>query len=565
MKTQYSTGILVVAVALAAIGISFTPSPAEACGGLFCDTQQPVNQAAERIVFSTNPDGTVTAVVQILYQGPSEEFAWVLPVPSVPDVSVSSDLAFQRLQLATNPQYTMTTRVEGECREESRGLFGSSNDAAFDSANNAPSPSQDEGVSVLDSGVVGPYDFTVIEVQAGLPQPEEAALDWLDANGYEISAIAPNVIRPYLEEGMALIAFRLTKNSVSGDIRPVVLNYESDNPMIPIKLTAVAANDDMGVMTWVLGDDRAVPVNYKSLVLNEALINWFNPGQNYNAVVSAAADEAGGQGFTTEMAGSTEILDELVWSEGDENQWQRVSDRSFDSIQDAVCEVWSVYGASFEGTWDGWPETVNTFFSGLSSTDRDLIVQNGCQSNNVPSDGDVDVFMSLVEENIIDPMVETQAILSGAPYFTRFFSTLSAAEMTVDPVFDYNPDLPDVSNQHQVERVVECSQDFLRSEAPWRVRLNNGMLVRGVGQNWPIAAGDVPATQLVTQDSTSGEAQVVTDNTRTISLALERNNDDVLSDVDHGCGCATADQRFPVEFLLALVGLGALRLRTRRN
>ena len=55
--------------------------PAQACGGLFCSASAPVNQAAERIIFSKNADQTVTAVVQIQYQGPSEEFAWVLPVP----------------------------------------------------------------------------------------------------------------------------------------------------------------------------------------------------------------------------------------------------------------------------------------------------------------------------------------------------------------------------------------------------------------------------------------------------------------------------------------------------
>lgn len=64
--------------------------PAAACGGLFCSNQNPVNQAAERIIFSDNPDGTVTAVVEILYDGPSEAFSWLLPVPGIPEVGLSS-------------------------------------------------------------------------------------------------------------------------------------------------------------------------------------------------------------------------------------------------------------------------------------------------------------------------------------------------------------------------------------------------------------------------------------------------------------------------------------------
>ena len=47
------------------------PEPAEACGGFFCSASAPINQAAERIIFSKNADQTVTAVVQIQYQGPS--------------------------------------------------------------------------------------------------------------------------------------------------------------------------------------------------------------------------------------------------------------------------------------------------------------------------------------------------------------------------------------------------------------------------------------------------------------------------------------------------------------
>ena len=82
--------------------------------------------------------------------------------------------------------------------------------------------------------------------------------------------------------------------------------------MIPIRPTAVAANDDMGVMVWVLGESRAVPVNYKALELNQALINWLNGARNYNQVVIAAANEAGGQGFVRERAGPSEDYDDVV-------------------------------------------------------------------------------------------------------------------------------------------------------------------------------------------------------------------------------------------------------------
>src|SRR5688500_7608857 len=93
-----------IAAGCLATGLSVAP-PALACGGFFCSAQQPVNQSAERIIFAQNDDSTVTAVIQILYQGPSTEFSWLLPISTVPrndgDIGIASDLAFQRLQAAT--------------------------------------------------------------------------------------------------------------------------------------------------------------------------------------------------------------------------------------------------------------------------------------------------------------------------------------------------------------------------------------------------------------------------------------------------------------------------------
>ncbi len=46
------------------------------------------------------------------------------------------------------------------------------------------------------------------------------------------------------------------------DIQPIKVTYESDKPMIPLRLTAVAANPDMAVITWFYADQQAVPANF---------------------------------------------------------------------------------------------------------------------------------------------------------------------------------------------------------------------------------------------------------------------------------------------------------------
>ena len=152
-------------------------------------------------------------------------------------------------------------------------------------------------VEVVDSGRVGPYVYETISLDPSLEAPGDVAVNWLDDNGYDVSGLGGSTLGSYLLQGMNLIAFKLDKDNDAGTIRPVRLRYEASCPMIPIRPTAVAANDDMGVMVWVLGRARAVPTNYLALELNEAAIDWFTSGSNYDSVVTMAANEAGRSGL----------------------------------------------------------------------------------------------------------------------------------------------------------------------------------------------------------------------------------------------------------------------------
>lgn len=219
--------------ALAGAAASLLAPPAEACGGFFCSQQQPVNQAAERIIFADNGDGTITAVIQIMYEGPSENFSWLLPISTVPegdDLGLASDIAFQRLQAATNPQFNLNTRVEGTCRSQ----FAGRNDG--DEAVSAPGQETCEenqllsdcapsanGVDLAASGVVGAFEWSVISVDGAVADPADAALQWLTQYGYDVTPEAAGLLGPYLAEGMYLLALRLTKGADTGSIRPIKL------------------------------------------------------------------------------------------------------------------------------------------------------------------------------------------------------------------------------------------------------------------------------------------------------------------------------------------------------
>ncbi len=597
MRTVLRTTLIGAAVWAAS---AFAPTTASACGGFFCNTAQPVNQAAEGIVFADNGDGTVTAVIQIQYQGPSKSFSWLLPISSVPktddDIGIASNLAFQRLQAATNPNYTLNVKVEGNCRQDQFNN-GSGPTSAGGSAS-AGVPGLEiggGGVTVEASGIVGAFEWTVISLDKSLADPSDVAVQWLKDNGYDVPSSSPKLLGPYLQSGLYLLALKLTKGADAGSIRPIVLTYTGTQASIPIKLTAVAANDDMGVLTWVLGKTRAVPQNYLSLELNEARINWFNANSNYNSVVTDAANDAGGQGFVTELAGPTSTLKNMIWQQYEEQNWTQFQNTLFQSFNDFFTQAYSRY-SQYDGFWDATRSAV-TLPAGLSFDDFKLCPN--CYASQITFSPAT--YLAALDKSVIEPMKRVQALVDAHPEITRMYTTMSADEMTLDPLFAFNKDLPDISNIHTADRIIECAPTLLQSEAPWRVELPQGGVVRGTGQDaasgiWSSDLNSLPPNRVIVRAGESGSGKVVEDNSKQINALLDRHNAALpaaigsssgggsgfgggSSDVPNtndtanpndtpnsaAGGCNIAHRASPFAALLGAAALGAAFLRRRRR
>ncbi len=148
---------------------------------------------------------------------------------------------------------------------------------------------------------------------------------------------------------------------------------------------------------------------------------------------------------------------------------------------------------------------------------------------------DTAAFLDAVQENVVGPMRQTQALLGARAYVTRLYTTMSAEDMTLDPWFDFNPDLDDVSPVHTAERVVECNLGVTQAEAPWRAELDTGEVVYGEGtfSGWPVNPGDVPSNRRVLAIGVSGPGEVLVDNTADIQATLNAARPSVVA----GGGC----------------------------
>ena len=448
------------AVSLAAL-LSAAPR-AEACGGFFCQNV-PVDQTGEQILFAVE-DGRVEAQIQVDYVGAAEDFSWVVPVPSLPEVGVSSDRVFGVMKERAGIRFELTMTYEGNCMyppmsAEGGGVRG---DATSDA---------DNGVTVVTQSQVGPYDYAILQATDTL-----ALFDWLAANDYIIPATAAPLVEPYVLMGdqMHFVAFKLQKDRTVGEIAPVVLKYDDTQPMIPIQLTAIATQPDLGVTVGLLGDARAVPENYLHVLINEARIDWLSSGSNYDALINDAMDEAGGQAFTTEFAGASDRFAGAFFTEGqmETSQLALTGDpvAFFDLVRNegftADTQLLEIMGRCI-------PLPASLAAAGL---DQRSFLNNleSYRAELAGFDFDEAACANELEAAIVAPLRHAQELFDRLPYFTRLHTSLSAEEMTVDPVFAFNSEMGDVDNVHRATAVMVCENNGSYEAVPIVVTLADG-------------------------------------------------------------------------------------------
>ncbi len=549
--------------ALLGAALTLPSQTAEACGCFAPpDPSVPVVQAGERIVFS-HENNQVTAHIQIQYAGPATEFGWLLPMPSVPEMTLGTEELFTQLINTTQPKYRLVRQAGDSCDGVGFNRSAPSAGAFNDAANESMDP--DSPLVLQDS--IGPFDFAVLRADS-----KEEMFNWLTENSYFIPTGTDDVVDAYIRPGAYFLALKLQKGNDAGDIQPVVVKYQSDLPMIPIILTSVAANPDMGIQVWVLGDSRAIPRNFRHTVINEEHIDWFTAGQNYNDVIIKAVNEAeGGHAFVTEYAGTTDVMRDLLDYEG------RFGDRiSFEQQTDPALYVRELRVQGFP--WS----------SGLTSALRSAIPYNEKLAELNISDEDfyqnIDWYLSAefrsrnseyfedynpefdaVEltarlwERIVTPTLKAGRMFQDNPVMTRMYTTLSPEEMTKDPVFSYNPSLEDVSNIHEATFTILCS-GFGDPTGSGILELPDGrrFFVEDQGEWINRDREGVPYSTRIERLLEEGAPRVDVDNSSSLSPGDPEANS--------GCACTAQDnqrQGLGSSLLLGLALLGFAFIRRR--
>ena len=557
----YSLPRSVVSLSLISLlGLGLWSSEARACGGTFCDTGpqvMPVDQTGETIVFwidHTGGEVHTEAHIQIQYEGDAERFAWIIPVTQVPEVSVGSQALFNNMLAATVPTFTITTTSIGDCggsfgfcllEADSAGGILNEGFSTF-GGETGDGGSATDGPEILDRGFAGAFEYVTLTGDT-----VQEIVDWLDTNGYAQDEDAPPILEEYLQEDFVFVAVKLRSGAGVDEIHPLTIRYAGLEPCIPIRLTRIAAIDDMKIRAFFLGEDRVAPQNWPHVVVNHSRYDWVNgPSVNYDGVVGLAIDEAGGRGWVTEYAGTAAVVST---SNVFDAAWNASAFESIDPIN--VVDELSNQGLI---ACDG-------FTCGFTHPQVEVLLQKYLPAPEGVSEGEfwsclscydglIDPvlwsappgFAAEFQDRIAGPGQHARDMLSDADYLTRLFTLLSPHEMIEDPLFHETDGLPTLDNNIAATRVNDCDGGPSYMELPdgRTVALTDGGSMPNLGDN--------PAAERIEQVPMMGPPQVETNNSGDIDDILDTYNDGRLTGPQAG-DCSIG--RVNLEGLLALMAI----------
>jgi hypothetical protein len=182
-------------------------------------------------------------ILSVSFEGDAEDFAWVIPVPNTPEITVTDPELFWELS-----DFTATEFNGGG------GGFGCFGGAA---------PGGQEGVDVIEEQVVGPYATAILSATNAT-----ALADWLNANGYIFPEDGEEIISEYIEKEWYFVATKInaveegtSEALAEGAIEPIVLSFASDEIVYPLRITSLSATEPQ-VLLYVFADHLMVPEQY---------------------------------------------------------------------------------------------------------------------------------------------------------------------------------------------------------------------------------------------------------------------------------------------------------------
>jgi hypothetical protein len=208
---------------------------ADGCFVFRWNKQKDINEPTQKAII-VHDQGREDLVLQVKYDGPVEDFGWLIPVPGLPEVRKGSMECFYELSKLTQEHFREN---HGMTEGMTRGAGGA------------------EAVKVIEIKTVGAYEVAVIAAGNAASLSE-----WLEAHEFVFPKEKQDVVDGYIKKGWYFVAARINPNEsgftlksgapkkvritpstrkklASGELHPLVISFPSEKSVFPLAISAV--------------------------------------------------------------------------------------------------------------------------------------------------------------------------------------------------------------------------------------------------------------------------------------------------------------------------------------
>ena len=188
------------------------------------------------------------------FETTADDFGFLVPTPSQPDLGEADDRVFESLGQMTAARHVYREQVEtvfgfGD-------LLSTVKHAAMADAGSMVSAMPTGAVEVLDQKQVAGFDATVLKADDA-----EALAKWLDEHGYEARPALTEWLKWYVDQKWIITAFKMVKGErPSFDAKSVRMTFQADKPFYPYREPADMRNPSgqgsRMLRVFVLSDQR---------------------------------------------------------------------------------------------------------------------------------------------------------------------------------------------------------------------------------------------------------------------------------------------------------------------
>ncbi|HTY86159.1 MAG TPA: DUF2330 domain-containing protein [Candidatus Acidoferrum sp.] len=193
------------------------------------DKYKDINEPTQKAILVYD-NGQEDLILQVKYEGPADEFGWLIPVPNLPTVEKGSMECFYELSRFTQQHFEEGQFITGAASLGTKG---------YDAKPEPP-------VKVIETKTVGAYETAVLSTR------DAGALEkWLETNHFYFPTNKTGVLDAYVQQHWYFIAVKINlgkslsglsataKRLASGELHPLQISFASDGCVYPLKISSI--------------------------------------------------------------------------------------------------------------------------------------------------------------------------------------------------------------------------------------------------------------------------------------------------------------------------------------